>query len=104
MGYTGEAELEERLLQKIASQRYERIKIPDYDSLLAHFRKQFTRFNQNTLEHELTDSALSRVLNILEGKTVYAAAKQLRDQFTLELDDGKKVYMKLFSDGVKFFL
>lgn len=97
MGYTSEAELEERLLQKIVSQGYERIKIPDYDSLLVNFRKQLNRFNQKTLEHELTDSEFSRVLNIIEGKTVYDAAKQLRDQFTLELDDGKKVYMKLFS-------
>ena len=98
MGYKSEAELEERLLQKIVSLGYERINVPDYDALLENFRQQLNRFNQKVLEHELTDSEFNRVLNLIENKSVYVAAKQLRDQFTLELDDGRKVYMKLFSN------
>ena len=90
MGYTSEAELEERLLQKIVSQGYERIKIPDYDSLLANFRKQLNRFNQKALEHELTDSEFNRVLNIIESKSVYSATKHVSEEM-------KSFYMRLLT-------
>ena len=97
MGYQSEAELEERLMTKLESQGYERIKIEDYDTLVENFRKQLNSFNSATLDHELTDSEFKRVMNIVDSKTVYASAKQLRDKFTLELDDGREIYMQLFS-------
>lgn len=97
MGYQSEAELEERLMTKLESQGYERIKIEDYKALVENFRKQLNIFNAETLDHELTDSEFKRVMNIVDSKTVYASAKQLRDKFTLELDDGREIYMQLFS-------
>ena len=97
MGYQSEAELEERLMTKLESQGYERIKIEDYEALVENFRKQLNIFNAATLDHELTDSEFKRVMNIVDSKTVYASAKQLRDKFTLELDDGREIYMQLFS-------
>lgn len=97
MGYQSEAELEERLMQKLETQGYERIKLNDYDSLVNNFRKELNVLNKDSLGHELSDSEFKRVLNIIDSKTIYASAKQLRDQFTLELDDGKEVYMRLFS-------
>lgn len=98
MGYQSEAELEERLIAKLETQGYERVKLPDYDALVNNFRKQLERFNQDTLDHALTDSEFKRVMNTIDSKTVYASAKQLRDSFTLELDDGREIYMKLFSN------
>lgn len=97
MGYQSEAELEERLMQKLESQGYERIKLADYDALVENFRKELNALNQDTLNHELTDSEFKRVMNTIDSKSIYASAKQLRDHFTLELDDGKEIYMKLFS-------
>lgn len=97
MGYQSEAEIEERLMIKLESQGYERIKIEDYEALVENFRKQLNIFNAETLDHELTDSEFKRVMNIVDSKTVYASAKQLRDKFTLELDDGREIYMQLFS-------
>lgn len=97
MGYQSEAELEERLMQKLESQGYERIKLADYDALVENFRKELNALNQSTLDHELTDSEFKRVMNTIDSKSIYASAKQLRDHFTLELDDGKEIYMKLFS-------
>ena len=97
MGYQSEAELEERLMQKLESQGYERIKLTDYDALIENFRKELNAFNQDTLDHELTDSEFKRVMNTIDSKSIYASAKQLRDHFTLELDNGKEIYMKLFS-------
>ena len=90
MGYQSEAELEERLIAKLETQGYERVKLPDYDALVNNFRKQLERFNQDTLDHALTDSEFKRVMNTIDSKTVYASAKQLRDSFTLELDDGRE--------------
>lgn len=40
MGYQSEAELEERLINKLTSQGYERIKLNDYDALVDNFRKK----------------------------------------------------------------
>ena len=97
MGYQSEAELEERLMQKLEAQGYERIKLTDYDARIENFRKELNAFNQDTLDHELTDSEFKRVMNTIDSKSIYASAKQLRDHFTLELDNGKEIYMKLFS-------
>lgn len=97
MGYQSEAELEERLINKLISQGYERIKLNDYDALVDNFRKELNVLNKATLDHELTDSEFKRVMNTIDSKTIYASAKQLRDQFTLELDDGREIYMRLFS-------
>lgn len=98
MGYQSEAELEERLMEKLETQGYERVKIADYDALVENFRKQLNLFNKETLDHELTDTEFKRVMNTVDSKTVYASAKQLRDKFTIELDDGKEVYIQLFSN------
>ena len=98
MGYQSEAELEERLIGKLESQGYKRVHLADYDALVNNFRKQLELFNKDTLDHALTDSEFKRVMNTIDSKNIYASAKQLRDSFTLELDDGREIYMKLFSN------
>ncbi len=98
LAYQSEAELEERLIAKLETQGYKRVKLPDYDALVDNFRAQLNLFNKDTLDHELTDTEFKRVMNIVDSKTVYASAKQLRDKFTLELDDGREIYMQLFSN------
>ena len=79
MSYQSEAELEERLINKLISQGYERIKLNDYDALVDNFRKELNVINKATLDHELTDSEFKRVMNTIDSKTIYASAKQLRD-------------------------
>ena len=98
MAYQSEAELEERLMAKLESQGYEIVKLKDYDALEDNFRKQLNHFNKDALDHELTDTEFKRVLNSVDSKTVYTSAKQLRDKFTLELDDGREIYLQLFSN------
>ena len=97
MSYQSEAELEEHLIQKLISKGYERVILPDYDSMLKNFRTELYNFNRDTLDQPLSDAEFVRVLNIVDSKTVYTSAKQLRDHFTLELDDGREIYLKLFS-------
>ena len=76
MGYQSEAELEERLMQKLESQGYERIKLADYDALVENFRKELNALNQSTLDHELTDSEFKRVMNTIDSKLMYASATE----------------------------
>ena len=97
MGYQSEAQLEEKLVQKLKTQGYQYVEIPDYEALLANFRDRINEFNLEALEgNALTASEFTRVLNYLSGKSVFQSAKQLRDQFILDRDDGTQVYLKFF--------
>lgn len=97
MGYQSEAQLEEKLVQKLKTQGYQYVEIPDYEALLANFRDRINQFNLEALEgNALTASEFTRILNYLSGKSVFQSAKQLRDQFILDRDDGTQVYLKFF--------
>ena len=97
MGYQSEAQLEEKLVQKLKTQGYQFVEIPDYEALLANFRDRINQFNLEALEgNALTASEFTRILNYLSGKSVFQSAKQLRDQFILDRDDGTQVYLKFF--------
>lgn len=98
MGYQSEAELESKLIEKLVSMDYPFVEIPDYDSLVENFRVQINKFNDDVLKGvELSDTEFTRLLNYLSGKSVFQCAKQLRDQFVLERDDGTTVYLRFIS-------
>lgn len=98
MGYQSEAKLEEQLIKKLETLHYPYVVIPNYDELLKNFRVQINKFNENVLkEQELSDTEFNRLVNYLSGKSVFQCAKQLRDQFVLDRDDGTTVYMKFMS-------
>lgn len=98
MGYQSEAELENHLISKLHSLEFEPIVINNYDELLANFRQQMNAFNKDKLNGtDLTDIEFDRLINGLSGKTVFQCAKQLRDQFILDREDGSAIYLDLFS-------
>ena len=98
MGYQSEAELESKLIEKLVSMDYPFVEIPDYDSLVENFRVEINKFNDDVLKGvELSDTEFTRLLNYLSGKSVFQCAKQLRDQFVLERDDGTTVYLRFIS-------
>lgn len=99
MGYQSEAQLEERLIEKLETQNYERVTIKDYDALVANFRVQINKFNSSVLGgNSLSDTEFTRVINYLVGKSVLQSAKQLRDKFVLDRDDGTTCYLSFLSD------
>ena len=98
LSYQSEAELEQKLVSQLVSQGYERVILKDYEALVDNFRKQLNVINSDVLEKDLSDTEFKRVLNTVDSKTVYASAKQLRDKFDLQLDNGKDIYLKLFSN------
>ena len=98
MGYQSEAELENNLINKLGAQGFKPVKIKDYDTLLLNFRKQMNRFNRDKLNGlDMTDVEFERLMTGLTGKTVFQCAKQLRDQFVLDREDGSTVYLDFFS-------
>ena len=98
MSYQSEAQLEEQLIKKLSTQNYSPVKIKDYDELVNNFRVQINKFNQDALKNkDLSDAEFGRLMNYLSGKSVFQCAKQLRDQFVLDRDDGTTCYLKFIS-------
>lgn len=99
MSYQSEAQLEAQLIEQLQSQNYTKVIVPDYDSLLANFKTQFERFNSVNLGGKpLSAKEWERVLNYVNGKSIFESAKILRDKFVLELDDASKVYVALLDE------
>ena len=102
MGYQSEAELENKLIEKLKTQGYERIFINDYSELENNFREQLNKFNKKALnEKPLTDKEFERVLNILNGKSVLQSAIKLREKIDFDREDGTKIYLKLLSENAE---
>lgn len=99
MSYQSEAQLEQKLVEQLSNQNYSVISLPDYDTLLVNFKEQFEKFNSSKLNNNtLSDKEWERVLNYLNGKSIFESAKLLRDKFVLELDNGTKPYLQLIDD------
>lgn len=98
MSYQSEAQLEEQLIEQLRGQEYSVVEIPDYDSLVTNFKKQFEKFNNVKLDKPLSEKEWERVFNHLNGKSIFESAKILRDKFILERDDGTKPYLSLLDE------
>lgn len=99
MAYQSEAELEQQLVEQLKNQNYNAISLPDYDSLLVNFKEQFEAFNTNKLNGKtLSPKEWERVLNYINGKSIFESAKLLRDKFVLEMDDGTKPYLQFLDE------
>ena len=98
MSYQSEAQLEQQLIDQLKGQGYDEVAIPDYDSLVANFRVQFEKFNAAKLVKPLSDKEWERVLNHLNGKSIFESAKIMRDKYVLERDDGSKVYLAFIDE------
>ena len=99
MAYQSEAQLEEQLIEQLKNQNYSVVSLPDYDALLANFKVQFEAFNATNLNGKsLSPKEWERVLNYVNGKSIFESAKILRDKFVLERDDGTRPYLQLMSE------
>ena len=99
MAYQSEAQLEQQLIEQLQSQNYEQIMLADYDALLRNFKIQFEAFNAEKLDGKpLSDKEWERVLNYVNGKSIFESAKLLRDKFVLERDDGSKPYLRFLDE------
>lgn len=99
MAYQSEAQLEEQLVNQLEKQNYTHTVLADYNALINNFRMQFGIFNKDKLAGKpLSEKEWERILNYINGKSVFESAKILRDKFQIERDDGTKPYFRLLSN------
>ncbi len=97
MTYQSEHELEALLIAQLQKQGYSMVTIPDEDALKVNFREQLNKFNERKLQGiKLTDKEFIRIMNHLEGKSIFDSSKIFRDKFVLERENGTSIYIEFF--------
>lgn len=98
MTYQSEAQLENKLINLLEDDGYNRVYIKDEEDLIGNFREQVNIFNMKNLDNKpLTDSEFERFLTQINGKSIFQSAKILRMKQELNRDDGKKVFLELMN-------
>lgn len=96
--YESEARLEDKMIDQLVKQGYEKIQIDDVDSLEKNFRNQVNKHNKIELKgKELSDKEFERLMVKISGKGVFQSAKELRQKQDIQRDDGSIVYIELFN-------
>ena len=67
--------------------KYRPVKIPDEAALIANLKKQLQLHNGEIF----SDDEFAKILNHLEGGSIFARAEKLRDKFRLDRDDGSRI-------------
>ena len=98
-----EYEVEAMLIEKLEDLGYQFVSMRNYDDVVANFRVQLCRLNEAKLieakgEASLSDAEFHRVMLRLNNHTIYESAKILREQWVLELDNGKSVYLEFLTN------
>ena len=96
--YESEARLEDRMIDQLVKQGYEKISIDDVESLEKNFRNQVNRHNEIELKgKDLSDKEFERLMVKISGKGVFQSAKELRQKQDIQRDDGSIIYIELFN-------
>lgn len=96
--YESEARLEDRIIDQLVKQGYEKVQINDVKDLESNFREQVNKHNKIELKNKpLSDKEFEKLMVKISGKGVYQSANELRQKQFIERDDGSKVYIELFN-------
>lgn len=98
-----EYEVESLFIDRLQELQYEYVSMKNYDDVVANFRLQLCKANKEALLEakgaaELSDAEFAKVMLRLDNHSVYDSAKILRDQWVLELDNGKTAYLSFFKN------
>ncbi len=98
-----EYEVETLFIDRLQGLQYEYISLKNYDDVVKNFRTQLCKANSKALIEakgvaELSDREFEKVMLRLDNHSVYDSAKILREQWVLELDNGKTVYISFFKN------
>lgn len=98
-----EYEVETLFIDRLQELGYSYIELKNYSDVIDNFRAKLCEFNAEKLIEakgvaELSDTEFDRVMLRLDNHTIYESAKILREQWVLDLDNGKKVYLEFISD------
>ena len=96
--YESERVLEDRMIEQLVKQGYEKVIIDDVDSLERNFRNQVNIHNKIELKgKDLSDKEFERLMVKISGKGFFQTAKELRQKQDIQRDDGSIVYIELFN-------
>ena len=100
-----EYEVETIFIDQLKSIGYQYIAMINYDDVVANFRRQFCKVNDQIIitekgNAELSDSEFEKVMLRLENHTIYESAKILREKWVLELDNGNTIYVQFLTDDM----
>ena len=94
--YQSEAVLENKLIEYLSNNGYEKVNISSEEDLESNFRSQINNFNADKLKgKDLTDKEFQKLMNRIEGKSIFESAKILRDKIEIEREDGSKLFLEL---------
>lgn len=88
-----EAELEQKLIDRLTGLGYEPVTISSAKDLNANLKAQLEKHNGT----KLSDEEFKRVLNHLDKGNVFERAKRLRDKMELSRDDGTTKYLEFLN-------
>ncbi len=99
-----EYEVEELFIEQLQTIGYKYIDMSNYDDVLSNFREQFCKVNQKALIEakgvaELSNHEFDKLILHLSDKSIYESAKILREQWVLELDNGKTIYVDFITEN-----
>lgn len=93
MTHQSEIQLENELIEQLASLGFDLVSIPDSEALIVNLFSQLEKFN----ETKFSDTEFERILNHLQKGDRFQKAKTLRDRFALTRDDESTFYVRFFN-------
>jgi type I restriction enzyme R subunit len=101
MAIQTEQNLEQNLIKDLVSYGYQYTKLDDKKALEENFRKQLEMHNLDKLLKcgitSFSDSEFKRILNYLDGGTIYQKSARLRTDLDFNLDNGEVCYINFLN-------
>jgi type I restriction enzyme, R subunit len=88
-----EATLEKKLIEQLEIQGYEKVILHDEKDLISTFKTQLEKHNKTIF----SKSEFNKILNHLDGGTIFEKSKKLRNKFELYRDEGTLSYIEFFN-------
>ncbi len=96
-----EQNLEKKLIKDLSSNGYQYVVLDDKLGLEKNFKKQLEKHNEEKLQKcgvsSFSDSEFKRIMNHLEGGTIFQKASRLRSELDFHLDNGELTYISFLN-------
>lgn len=101
MGVQTEQNLENNLIKDLIANGYEYVQLDDKLDLEQNFKNQLEKHNEEKLQKcgvsSFSDKEFNRILNHLEGGTIFQKSTRLRNELDFYLDNGELIYISFLN-------
>ena len=101
VGVQTEQNLENNLIKDLVSNGYIYVQLDDKSGLEQNFKIQLEKHNEEKLQKcgfsSFSDSEFKRILNHLEGGTIFQKAARIRTELDFHLDNGELIYISFLN-------